>query len=344
MAPGSRNRYRRSSPTSISASDERRWRYWTSVADERPVPLSRAAKRIGPFSRSSDRIVLCPRTRNAEIRVRSSVENAPAENHRAKRPLRCGATRSCSSRFSRWYRTERRERPSRRGSSRRCNPGWAATRARTRSREVCTDSPMRPPRRIQERRGEQRDRNQIRQEADRLLERVIDDDHGMDRHRHGEPDFQDGEGEEREQEPRRSGLPVCLANGEQRDDHQDRARDFPQEVHRATQSAGRSCAAFRLSPSSNNPLDLCQKRHTGGLCLFPRNSMQRSVRVLAFVLVIGLVTALPLAVRPASAHRLVSVGEYVLTVGWKVEPAVAGYVTGLDLVIQHRLLNGTPVS
>ncbi len=71
--------------------------------------------------------------------------------------------------------------------------------------------------------------------------------------------------------------------------------------------------------------------------------MQRSVRVLAFVLVIGLVTALPLAVRPASAHRLVTVGEYELTVGWKVEPAVAGYVNGLDLGIQHRFSNGTTV-
>jgi len=71
--------------------------------------------------------------------------------------------------------------------------------------------------------------------------------------------------------------------------------------------------------------------------------MQRSVRVLAFVLVIGLVTALPLAVRPASAHRLVTLGEYELTVGWKVEPAVAGYVNGLDLGIQHRFSNGTTV-
>src|SRR5207247_10552845 len=94
--------------------------------------------------------------------------------------------------------------------------------------------------------------------------------------------------------------------------------------------AGRPCTAFRLSPSSNNPLDLCQKRHTGGLCLFPRNSMQGSVRVLAFVLVIGLVTALPLAVRPASAHRLVTLGEYELTVGWRAQPAVPGHVNGLD--------------
>src|SRR6266566_3200084 len=266
MAPGSRNRYRRSSATSINASDESRWRYWTNVADERPVALSRAAKRIGPFWRSSERIVLCPRTRNAEIRVWSCIENAPAANHRAKRPLRCGVTRSCSSRFSRWYRTDRRERPSRRGSSRRCNPGCAATRARTRSREVCTDSPMRPPRRIQERRGEQRNRDQVRQEADRLLERVIDDDHGMDRHRHGKAEFQDREGEEREQEPRRSGLPACLADGEQRDDHQDRARDFPQDVHRvARPQAGRTSPSGFLSP--RRILLICAKKDILEGCL-----------------------------------------------------------------------------
>src|SRR5438132_2326053 len=217
MAHGSRNRYRRSSAASIKASDDSRCRYWTKVAEDRPVAFSKEAKRIGPSRRSSERIALCPRTRKAEIRVRSSVENAPAANHRAKRPLRCGVTRSLSSRVSRWYRTDRRVMLSRRGSSRRCIPGWASTRARTRSREVCTDSLMRPPRRVEERRGEQRDRNQVRQEADRLLERVIDDDQGMDRHRHGEPEFQDGEGPEGKQEPRRSGLPVCLADGEQRD-------------------------------------------------------------------------------------------------------------------------------
>src|SRR2546421_11645924 len=269
MAPGSRNRYRRPSPTSINASDERRWRYWTNVADERPVPLSRAAKRIGPFSRSLERIVLCPRTRNAEIRVRSSVEKAPAENHRAKRPLRCGVTRSCSSRFSRWYRTERRERASRRGSSRRCNPGCAATRARTRSREVCTDSPIGPPRRIQERCGEQRNRNQIRQIADRLLERVINDDNGMNRHRHGEPEFEDREGGEGKQEPRRSGLAVGLAHGEQRDDHQDRTRDFPQDVHRLSRPTYTPCAAFRFSPSVGKVLSICAKKDIGGSCLRP---------------------------------------------------------------------------
>ena len=69
--------------------------------------------------------------------------------------------------------------------------------------------------------------------------------------------------------------------------------------------------------------------------------MQKSVRVMAFVLAIGLVATLPLAVRPASAHQNATVGEYELTVGWKVEPAVAGYVNGLDLGIQHHFSNGT---
>ena len=69
--------------------------------------------------------------------------------------------------------------------------------------------------------------------------------------------------------------------------------------------------------------------------------MQKSVRVMAFVLAIGLVATLPLAVRPASAHQNATVGEYELTVGWKVEPAVAGYVNGLDLGIEHHFSNGT---
>src|SRR5205807_5953334 len=69
--------------------------------------------------------------------------------------------------------------------------------------------------------------------------------------------------------------------------------------------------------------------------------MQKSVRVMAFVLAIGLVATLPLAVRPASAHQNATVGEYELTVGWKVEPAVAGYLNGLDLGIQHHFSNGT---
>ena len=71
--------------------------------------------------------------------------------------------------------------------------------------------------------------------------------------------------------------------------------------------------------------------------------MQTSARVLVLVIALGLAATLPLAVRPASAHQQVTVGEYELTVGWKVEPAVAGYVNGLDLGIQHHFSNGTTV-
>jgi len=73
------------------------------------------------------------------------------------------------------------------------------------------------------------------------------------------------------------------------------------------------------------------------------DSMKGPIRVLIFAIVIGLVAALPLAVRPVAAHEHVTVGEYELTVGWRDEPAVAGYVNGLDLGIQHHFSNGTTV-
>jgi hypothetical protein len=69
--------------------------------------------------------------------------------------------------------------------------------------------------------------------------------------------------------------------------------------------------------------------------------MQTSARVLVFAIAIGLLATFPLAVRPASAHEHVTVGEYELTVGWRDEPAVAGYLNGLDLGIQHHFSNGT---
>jgi len=71
--------------------------------------------------------------------------------------------------------------------------------------------------------------------------------------------------------------------------------------------------------------------------------MQTSARVLVFAIAIGLLATFPLAVRPASAHEHVTVGEYELTVGWRDEPTVAGYLNGLDLGIQHRFSNGTTV-
>ena len=69
--------------------------------------------------------------------------------------------------------------------------------------------------------------------------------------------------------------------------------------------------------------------------------MQTSARVLVFAIAIGLLATFPLAVRPASAHEHVTVGEYELTVGWRDEPTVAGYLNGLDLGIQHHFSNGT---
>jgi hypothetical protein len=69
--------------------------------------------------------------------------------------------------------------------------------------------------------------------------------------------------------------------------------------------------------------------------------MQRSFRVLVFAIAIVLVAAFPLAVRPASAHEHRTVGEYELIVGWRDEPAVAGYLNGLDLGIEHHFPNGT---
>src|SRR5256886_7673829 len=69
--------------------------------------------------------------------------------------------------------------------------------------------------------------------------------------------------------------------------------------------------------------------------------MRCPIRVLIFAIVIGLVAALPLAVRPVAAHEHVTVGEYELTVGWRSEPAVAGGLNGLDLGIEHHFSNGT---
>jgi len=43
----------------------------------------------------------------------------------------------------------------------------------------------------------------------------------------------------------------------------------------------------------------------------------------------------------SSAHERVTVGEYDLTVGWRVEPPLTGLLNGLDLGIEHRLSNGT---
>ena len=65
--------------------------------------------------------------------------------------------------------------------------------------------------------------------------------------------------------------------------------------------------------------------------------MQRTLRILVLVIAIGFAGLVPFGARPASAHEHVTVGEYELTVGWRDEPAVAGFVNGIDLGI----VNGT---
>jgi hypothetical protein len=54
-------------------------------------------------------------------------------------------------------------------------------------------------------------------------------------------------------------------------------------------------------------------------------------------MVLALAGTFSLAGPPVAAHTHVTVGTYELTVGWRVEPAVAGALNGLDLGI----LNGT---
>jgi len=46
---------------------------------------------------------------------------------------------------------------------------------------------------------------------------------------------------------------------------------------------------------------------------------------------------------PVAAHEHRMVGEYELTVGWRVEPAIVGSLNGLDLGILDHLSNGTVV-
>lgn len=50
-----------------------------------------------------------------------------------------------------------------------------------------------------------------------------------------------------------------------------------------------------------------------------------------------------LAAPPVAAHTHVMQGEYELTVGWRVEPAIVGSLNGLDLGIQDHLWNGTVI-
>lgn len=60
-------------------------------------------------------------------------------------------------------------------------------------------------------------------------------------------------------------------------------------------------------------------------------------------MVVALMVAFPLVVRPVAAHTHVVVGEYELIAGWRGEPPTAGFVNGLDLGIQRHFPNGTTV-
>ena len=72
--------------------------------------------------------------------------------------------------------------------------------------------------------------------------------------------------------------------------------------------------------------------------------MNRSVRILALAITLGLIIGVPLAVRPVAAHEHRSVGYYNLTVGWRDEPPTVGFVNGLDLGIQYTFPNnGTKI-
>jgi hypothetical protein len=69
--------------------------------------------------------------------------------------------------------------------------------------------------------------------------------------------------------------------------------------------------------------------------------MNRSVRIGILVIVFALILAFAFAVQPVAAHEHRMVGQYELIVGWRLEPATAGYLNGIDLGIQRHFPNGT---
>ena len=72
--------------------------------------------------------------------------------------------------------------------------------------------------------------------------------------------------------------------------------------------------------------------------------MNRLRTAFVAILVLGIVgVAEFLVAPPVAAHTHVRQGEYELTVGWRVEPAIVGSLNGLDLGIQDHLANGTVV-
>jgi hypothetical protein len=53
-------------------------------------------------------------------------------------------------------------------------------------------------------------------------------------------------------------------------------------------------------------------------------------------MLIGLAGSIVFSALPVSGHVRVTIGEYVLTVGWRDEPAVAGVLNGLDFGVQRH--------
>ena len=65
-------------------------------------------------------------------------------------------------------------------------------------------------------------------------------------------------------------------------------------------------------------------------------------RTLVIAATIGMLAiASGLASVPAAAHEHMIVGTYELIVGWTMEPAIVDVLNGLDLGVQHHLLNGS---
>lgn len=65
--------------------------------------------------------------------------------------------------------------------------------------------------------------------------------------------------------------------------------------------------------------------------------------IVAWVVIASISLSLVILPPPAAAHTHVTVGEYELIVGWRMEPPVVGVLNGLDLGIEHHLSNGTTV-
>ncbi|MCI4371145.1 MAG: hypothetical protein L3J78_00670 [Thermoplasmata archaeon] len=69
--------------------------------------------------------------------------------------------------------------------------------------------------------------------------------------------------------------------------------------------------------------------------------MDRHGPILAIVIAAALLGTFVLVAKPASAHTHVIIGPYELIVGWRNEPATAGYLNGLDLGIEQHHANNT---